>query len=76
MRSGIFEDPRIRFGSGPASPPDLGFAPSFTEDASERGTRLKIMGVDLPEDPKVSHEDLWDHLIAKKALIASALEKI
>ena len=53
-----------------------------TEDASERGTRLKIMGVDLPEDPKVtpyekvSHEDLWDHLIAKKALIASALEKI
>ena len=40
------------------------------------------MGVDLPEDPKVtpyekvSHEDLWYHLIAKKALIASALEKI
>ena len=40
------------------------------------------MGVDLPGDPKVtlhekvSYEDLWDHLIAKNALIASALEKI
>ena len=47
------------------------------EDASERGTRLKIMGIEISVEPKtspyekVSNEDLWDHLVKQKALIAS-----
>ena len=52
------------------------------EDASERGTRLKIMGIEISVEPKtspyekVSNEDLWDHLVKQKALIASTIETI
>ena len=52
------------------------------EDASERGTRLKTMGIDISVEPKnspyekVSNEDLWDHLVKQKALIASTIETI
>ena len=52
------------------------------EDAAERGTRVKIMGIEIPVEPKttpyekVTNEDLWDHLVKQKDTIASEIETI
>ena len=47
------------------------------EDASEYGTRVKIVGVELPDSKKspydkVLHEELWDQLVKQKAQLAAA----
>ena len=51
------------------------------EDASEYGTRVKIVGVELPDSKKspydkVLHEELWDQLVKQKAQLAAAIEQI
>ena len=52
------------------------------EDAAERGTRVKIMGIEIPVEPrttpydKVINEDLWDYLVKQKDTIASEIETI
>ena len=51
------------------------------EDASEHGTRVKIIGVSLPDERtspynKVMDKELWEQLVAQKAEIASVIEKI
>ena len=49
------------------------------EDASEYGTRVKIVGVNLPDSQtspydKVLYEELWDQLVKQKAKLATAIE--
>ena len=51
------------------------------EDASEYGTRVKIVGVNLPDSQtspydKVLYEELWDQLVKQKAKLATAIEQI
>ena len=52
------------------------------EDAAERGTRVKIMGIEIPGEPrttpydKVVNEEIWDYLVKQKDTIASEIETI
>ena len=51
------------------------------ENASEYGTRVKIVGVELPDSKtspyeKVLYEELWDQLVKQKAQLATAIEQI